>query len=123
MAAGWLRGFARGCRDREVAAARHDGARWIQPPRPPKPSALARVLVALQALGGEAPVPDVVDAVNRFFETNVRTNNTRREVLLHQELFEFVDEERKVIRLTDGGQEYLQAYLRAGGQTGLMAEG
>lgn len=122
MAAGWLRAFARGCREREVDAARHEGTRWIQPARVPKPSALARLLVALDTLGGEARVSDVVHEINLLFDTTVRTNNTRREVLRHPDLLEFVGEDRRTVRITDVGTAYLSAYLRAGGSTGIALE-
>ncbi len=118
LAAGWIRSFARACRDMEIAAGRYEGSRWLQPARAPKPTALARVIVALHRLGGEAAVPDLVDEVNALFDANVRTNNTRREVLNHPDLIIFAAHDSRIAALTALGQAYAISYLRAGGEPG-----
>lgn len=115
MSAAWLRTFTHGVRPREMMVGQGQLGRWLHPVRPPKPSALARVLLALEKLEHEAPVADVVATINRLFNVNVRSNNTRREVLNNPELLRFVGDDQKTMQMTDAGQQFLTAYFRAGG--------
>lgn len=117
-AANWLRDFMKQARVLELAASQHASSRWLVPPRPPKPTALARVLIVLADLGFEAPVPDVVQAINTRFDANVRTNNTRREVLNNPEFLEFTGDDSKEIRATEAGRKFVEVYQKAGGSLG-----
>lgn len=89
---------------------------WLQP-HDPKTTSIGRVLVALDELGGEAFVPDVVATVNRLYNVTVRVNNTRREVYRHKDLLEFAEEDDSVMRWTALGKSFHAAYVSAGGPT------
>ena len=89
---------------------------WLQP-NDPKATSLGRVLVALDELGGEAFVPDVVAMINRLYNVTVRVNNTRREVYRHTDLLEFAPEDESVMRWTALGKAFHAAYVAAGGPT------
>jgi hypothetical protein len=59
-----------------------------------------------------------VAGINERFDTVVRVNNTRREVLRNSELLVFIDEEEKAVGLTAKGRAVATAYVAAGGATG-----
>ena len=111
----FLKAYAERCKAFELAE--HPfRVSWL-PPHDPKTTAVGRALVALNELGGEAFVPDVVATINRLFNTTVRVNNTRREVIRHPDLLEFHPDDDSVMRLTAQGRSFYSAYVAAGGPT------
>lgn len=111
----WLDVYAQRCREHEIRWAGHRVGTWLTPIDPPAPSALDRTVVALHFLGGSAPVSDLVGEVNRRFNTQVRVNNTRREVHSHSDLLEFLPGDKKAVRLTLRGNAYANVFIAAGG--------
>lgn len=91
---------------------------WIRTSRALSPSALDRALVALSGLGGEALASDLAEEIGRRFDTVVRVNNTRREVLGRDDLLQFFGANDKRVRLTERGKLYVAAYIEAGGERG-----
>jgi hypothetical protein len=111
----FLKAYAERCKAFELAD--HPfRVSWL-PPHDPKTTAVGRALVALNELGGEAFVPDVVATINRLFNTTVRVNNTRREVIRHPDLLEFHPDDDSVMRWTAVGRSFYSVYVAAGGPT------
>jgi hypothetical protein len=84
-------------------------------------SALERILVSLRFSGGKATIPSLINDINYRFNTDVRINNTRREVL-RSDLIEFDPENDQVIRLKDRGSSWALAYVMYGGDQGRLPE-
>lgn len=110
----FLMAYAKMSMDSELSGA-SGMSRWIPPLRPQPPSALGRVVLALDALGGEAHQRDIVLQIHQQFGALVRTNNTRREVINCPDLLEFVAPDEQVIRLTEKGRRFCSVYRAAGG--------
>jgi hypothetical protein len=114
--------YAKLCGELEIAQASLSGVgQWVRPGRAPAPRAIDRVLVSVDALGGEAPVSDVVVEINRRYRVAVRINNTRREALRFPDLLEITGQQGRDLRLTPRGRAYARAFASAGGAT--TAEG
>lgn len=111
----FMRTYGDRCRAFELAD-RPVRLSWLQP-NEPKTTSIGRVLVALDELGGEAFVPDVVAMINRLYNVTVRVNNTRREMYRHKDLLEFAPEDESVMRWTALGKAFHAAYVAAGGPT------
>ena len=111
----FLNAYAASCRSFELAE-HQIGRSWL-PPNNPKITAIGRVLVALNDLGGEAVVSDVVATINGLFNTRVRVNNTRREVIRYRDLLQFHPDDGSVMRWTAQGRAFHAVYLAAGGPT------
>lgn len=115
----WLALYASAARELEFAEATTDSVKWLVPPTPPAPSALDRVAVSVDALGGSAAVDDVVEEIVRRYRPvrGVRRNNTRRVVIENPGLLRF-ETSGRAIELTDHGRVYARVLRRAGGDTG-----
>ncbi len=114
----WLGRLAETRHNQELSLTPDSGVTWKAPARVPKATELDRVLVALGVLGGGSTIPQVIEVVNDRFDSFVRTNNTRRTVIRNPRYLRFVGLEENSIEATNDGNDYLKAYLRAGGSTG-----
>jgi|GEM_PF-3014214 len=105
-----VRWWAEQCKRLELTFAQLELGRWLPPAKPPKITALNRLLVALHGLGGAAHQSLAVAKVNEIFDTNVRVNNTRREVLRNPDKVEFGEGEEPILRLTSIGKAYARVW-------------
>ena len=110
--------FESWARDVEISVAEKGLGNWVRAVHPRRPSALYRLMVALDARGGSGVVSDVIADVNELFDTAVRRNNTFREITRNQELLETDSDDDDFIRLTDRGQLLVDIYKKAGGDLG-----
>jgi hypothetical protein len=111
----WLREYRVESERVEVLDSRQE---WLRAIRPPRPASAARAVVSLHYLGGESTANELAEEISRRFDTIARVNNTRREVIRNGRLLEFVGFDQKLVRLTEYGKAYFDAYLKAGGDTG-----
>ncbi|MDB4942642.1 MAG: hypothetical protein JWP97_2176 [Labilithrix sp.] len=116
----WLGDYRGQCLEYELSPS-HKPIRRMKPPKHVA-TAIGRVVVSLQDLGGSAPVTRLVTEINARYDTTLRVNNTRREALFHPDLLEFDDHDPRVVRLTDRGILYATAYRAAGGGVGVNLE-
>jgi hypothetical protein len=122
LAAAWIKEFAQLCYEHELKQAEDKPPKMLVPSRAKAASALARVAVSLLKLGGASLVSDLVNEINRRYNTVVRVNNTRREVYRQPELLEFDPADDQIMKLTAKGKAYATAYLRSGGDSGKAPE-
>lgn len=108
----WMNEFAAVCAQFELKPTTRSFKIW-RPVKPPEPSAAQRILVALSEGDGALHQAELVDSVNRIFGENVRTNNTRREVLRNADLFAFDQSDARVVRMTEKGRLVAAALARA----------
>jgi hypothetical protein len=113
-ATAWVEAYAARCADLEFEWAKQSQSVWLPPTRPKPPSALLRVLMALQARDGRATVSDLMADIETAHTTKVRRNNTRREVIWNPTLLKFDDENDQVVYLTEKGETYIQICKAAG---------
>lgn len=111
----WLREYFRTCEEIELTQSAKE---WSSSARPPRPSATARVVIAVESLGGVAPAARVAEEISRRFNTIQRVNNTRREVIHNPRYLRFSGEHDKDIALEELGKLYARAYRQAGGDVG-----
>jgi hypothetical protein len=113
--------FESWARDIEITVAETGNGKWVRPIHPRRPSALFRLMVALDARGGLAVVSDVIVDVNQLFDASVRRSNTFREINRNPDLLETDDEDDETIRLTPRGRLLIGIYKAAGGDLGRLA--
>ncbi len=113
----WISALYRFYRELELSA-EWRRTKYLKPARPGHTSALIRLMVSLSALGGDAPVSELVSEIDRRYLVAVRINNTRREVLRNDDLLEFHGQHNKRVRLTDRGKRFARLVELAGGDVG-----
>jgi len=111
----WLVAFKSVSAELELTEPRME---WTRATRTARPSSLARVLIALYALGGSAVASSVAEEVSRRFGQIARVNNTRREAIRHPEYLSIDEENNKVLRLSNRGKLFIDAYMKASGDIG-----
>jgi hypothetical protein len=112
----WLREYYRTCEEIELTQTARE---WSASAKPPRASATARVVIAVESLGGVAPAARVAEEVSRRYQSIQRVNNTRREVIQNPRYLKFSGEYDKDIELKDLGKLYAKAYRQAGGDIGI----
>jgi hypothetical protein len=109
----WMERYLTLCEDHELALPQTAAVVYLRPVRPPKTSALARVILALDSLGGAAKLSKLVGHINLMFATYVRDNNTRREVLRNGRLLRFDETDDGTAMLTEAGKNWARLFQLA----------
>jgi hypothetical protein len=104
-------------KDKELELASTGQTTWIRAPRSPRPTALMRLLVSLDALNGRNTLSNLINEANRRFGTVLRRNNSLREINRSREYMAIGDDD-DVVQLTNQGKLLVSIFKAAGGSIG-----
>lgn len=111
----WMMRYAKWCKRRELERAEAFAATWVPPAKPKTPSAIMRVLIALDDHGGSHLIGDLIASLYETYGVAIRRNNTRREVRNNHELVTFDTDDDERVSITPLGRLHVRIHKAATG--------